>query len=94
MAPPDKADAWVAYSGEVWTDARGYATVALPTSVGHLHGSLKYELRPFAAGIAAAIAAELVDGRFTIATDQPHVKVAWRVLGGRATDRPVHSKEE
>jgi hypothetical protein len=94
MAHPDQPDARVAYSGEVWTDARGYATVVLPTSVGQLHASLEYELRPFAHGIAAAIAAELVDGRFTIATDQPHVKVAWRVLNGRAINRPIHSKEE
>ncbi len=94
MARTDKPDTRVAYSGEVWTDARGYATVALPISVGQLHGSLQYELRPFAHGITAAIAAELVDGRFTIATDQPHVKVAWRVLKERATNRPIHSKEE
>ena len=95
MARTDKRlDDRVAYSGEVWTDARGYATVALPTSDGQLPGSLEYELRPFAHGIKAAIAAELVDGRFTIATDQPHVKVAWRVLDRRATNAPVHSKEE
>jgi len=70
------------YSGEVWTDARGYAIVTLPRSAGHLHGAFEYELRPFTHGVTATIAAELVDGRFTIATDEPHVKVAWRV-GGR-----------
>jgi len=69
----------VAYSGEVWTDARGYATVALPRSVGRLHGSVAYELRPFTNSVTAEIAAELMDGRFTIATDEPHVKVAWRI---------------
>ena len=89
-----KLDDWVAYSGEVWTDARGYATVALPSSVGSLHGSLRYELRPFARGVTASLAAELVDGRFTIATDQPHVKVAWRALTEEAPKRPTHSKEE
>ncbi len=96
MARTDnRRDDPVAYSGEVWTDARGYATVALPpSSDGELHGSLQYELRPFAHGIKAAIAAEFVDGRFTIATDQPHVKVAWRALDRRATNAPVHSKEE
>jgi len=31
----------------------------------------------------AEIAAEMMDGRFTIATDEPHVKVAWRVTGQR-----------
>ena len=95
MARTDKRlDERVAFSGEVWTDARGYATVALPPSVGQLHGRLQYELRPFAHGITAAIAAELVDGRFTIATDQPHVKVAWRVRDGRAENEKDQSKEE
>jgi hypothetical protein len=73
----------MAFSGEVWTDARGYANVALPPAAGHLHASLNYELLPFTRGVNAAIAAELSDGRFTIATDEPHVKVAWRVTAER-----------
>ena len=93
MTRPDDSDdnAPVAYSGEVWTDARGYATVALPRSVGRLHGGLQYELRPFMPGVSAVIGAELIDGRFTIATDEPHVKVAWRVTGRRPQPR---TKEE
>jgi hypothetical protein len=82
----------VAYSGEVWTDARGYATVALPRSAGRLHGSLEYELRPQPRGVTAAIAAQLVDGRFTIETDEPHVKVAWRVTGRRPEFRKEDKK--
>ncbi len=76
------------FSGEVWTDARGYATVVLPRSAGRSHGSLEYELRPSTPNVNATIAAQLVDGRFTIATDEPHVKVAWRVSG-----RPPARKE-
>jgi hypothetical protein len=75
------------FSGEVWTDARGYANVALPHAVGRLHGSLDYELRPLTRGVTAQIAAELSDGRFTIATDEPHVKVAWTVSARR---RQIH----
>ena len=71
------------YSGEVWTDARGYATVALPRGASALHGNVNYELRPLTRGVTAAIAALLVDGRFTIETDEPHVKVASRVTGRR-----------
>jgi hypothetical protein len=74
----------LAYSGEVWTDARGYATVALPRSAGRFHGDLEYELRPSAPAVTATVAAQLIDGRFTIATDEPHVKVAWRVTGNGA----------
>ena len=86
MASPTDSGT-IAYSGEVWTDARGYATVALPRSVGRLHGRLDYQLRPFTRGVTAQLAAELTDGRFTIVTDEPHVKVAWRVRGQRPQPR-------
>jgi hypothetical protein len=75
-------------SGEVWTDARGYATVALPRSAWRPHGGLEYELRPSTVGVKATVAAQLVDGRFTIATDEPHVKVAWRV-SERPAPQPI-----
>jgi hypothetical protein len=45
--------------------------------------------------VTAQIAAEFSDGRFTIATDEPHVKVAWRVTGRPARNaRPLESPEE
>jgi hypothetical protein len=78
----------VAFSGEVWTDARGYATVALPRAAGRLHGDFVYELHPYTPQAAAVIAAELIDGRFTIATDEPHVKVAWRIIARQSHVRP------
>jgi hypothetical protein len=71
----------VAFSGEVWTDARGYATVQPPRAARQLHGDLAYELRPFTRGVTALVAAQLMDGHFTIETDEPHVKVAWRLTG-------------
>ncbi len=71
------------FSGEVWTDARGYATVTLPRAAGRLHACLDYELRPLTPGVTASIVAEFSDGRFTIATDEPHVKVAWGVSSRR-----------
>ena len=75
-SPP--ADA-VAYHGEVWTDARGYATVRLPAEAGPLEPPLEYELRDVEPSSSARVTAELKGGRFTIATDEPHVKVAWRI---------------
>jgi hypothetical protein len=69
------------YHGEVWTDARGLATVRLPSEAAPLEPPLEYELRDLDPASSARITAELEDGRFTIATDQPHVKVAWRVTG-------------
>ena len=73
----------VACHGEVWTDARGHATVTLPTEIEPLEPPLEYELRDLEPPSSARITSELKDGRFTIATEQPHVKVAWRLTGCR-----------
>jgi hypothetical protein len=74
LEPP--ADS-IAYHGEVWTDARGYAVVTLPAAAPL--PPVEYALRPLDGEIRVRVAAELREGRFTIATDQPHVKVAWRI---------------
>jgi hypothetical protein len=68
-----------AYHGEIWTDGGGFATVHLPTDAERLEPPLEYELRDLDPPSSARVTAELEDGRFTIATDRPHVKVAWRV---------------
>ena len=83
-----------AFHGEVWTDARGYATVELPTGAGRLLPPIEYELRDLEPSSSARVTAELEDGRFTIATDQPHVKVAWRIRGRRPTGRETQRNEE
>ncbi len=69
----------VAYHGEVWTDGSGFATVRLPVEAGPLEPPLEYELRDLEPPSSARVTAELDNGHFTIATDQPHVKVAWRI---------------
>jgi hypothetical protein len=81
----------VAYHGEVWTDGRGLATVRLPAAAARLEPPVEYELRDLDPPSTAHVTAELRDGRFTIATDQPHVKVAWRITGHR---RHRQQKEE
>ena len=73
----------VAYHGEVWTDGRGFATVSLPAEAGPLEPPLAYELRDLEPASTARVTAELRNGRFTIATDQPHIKVAWRITRQR-----------
>ena len=75
-SPPAES---VAYHGEVWTDGRGFATVRLPIGAYRLLPPLEYELRDLEPSSSARITAEVEHGRFTIATDQPHVKVAWRI---------------
>src|SRR5207248_11346210 len=83
------------YHGEVWTDARGYATVRLPAEAGPLEPPLEYELRDPESPSSARVTAELRNGRFTIATNQPHVKVTWRITGqSRAGDRRLRQAHE
>ena len=71
------------YSGETWTDARGQATVLLPHHVDALRSTLEYELKLNDPGVNARVARQLHEHRFTIETDEPHVKVNWRVLATR-----------
>jgi hypothetical protein len=85
-APRDPATA--AYHGEVWTDGRGYATVRLPEEAdGPLSPPFVYELTDLEPASAARVVGEVEDGRFTIATDEPHVKVGWRIRGHRRAGR-------
>ena len=80
LEPP--VETVVAYHGEVWTDARGYATVRVPAGAAEpLLPPLEYELRNLEGGGGARISGELKDGHFAIETDEPHVKVAWRLTG-------------
>jgi hypothetical protein len=93
--PPTSAQAdRVAYHGEVWTDGRGYATVRLPADAGPLEPPLAYELRDLEPPSSGRVTAELENGRFTIQTDEPHVKVAWRITGRRQARQQPHPHRE
>ena len=81
-----------AYHGEVWTDGRGYATVKVPAGAERLAPPLEYQLCELDPHGDARITAELRDGQFTLRTNEPHVKVAWRI-SGRAV-RPSNRVEE
>ena len=76
-----------AYHGEIWTDGRGLAVVVLPTEARSLRPPLDYTLEPTEPLVAATVTAELENGQFAIKTNEPHVKVAWRIVSG-------HQKEE
>ena len=69
----------VSFHGEVWTDARGQANVSLPQDAYPPQAELEYELRTIDGDSGVRVVSGLREGRFTIATDQPHVKVAWRI---------------
>jgi hypothetical protein len=81
MSEPERdavREPW-SYSGEVWTDAEGLAVVVLPAFVRAHRAGFDYQLTALESGAEARIAEEIADGRFSVATDRPHVKVAWRV---------------
>jgi hypothetical protein len=82
------------YSGEVWTDANGRAVIVLPPFVRSHRGGFDYELMPARAGCAATVTDEIVDDRFAIASDQPHMKVAWRVTPLREANTSSGSAKE
>ena len=67
------------YSGEVWTDADGRAVVVLPSFVRAHRAGFDYELSPIGSSANACVVSQISDARFTVATDRPHVKVAWRL---------------
>ena len=82
------------YHGEVWTDGRGYATVRLPEEADVLLSPpFVYELRGLEPASTARVTGELENGRFTIATDEPHVKVGWRVTRQRSTGQSASDPE-
>ena len=90
--PPARSP--TSYHGEVWTDGRGYATVRLPEEADVLLSPpFVYELRDLEPPSSARVTGELENGRFTIHTDEPHVKVAWRIRGRPAT-QPDREQEE
>jgi hypothetical protein len=68
------------FSGEIWTDARGQATVVLPSSGQGLECGLHCELELLVGGGKARVAQGLSDRSFVIETDEPHAKVAWRLF--------------
>jgi hypothetical protein len=80
-----------AYSGNVVTDARGYATVALPDYFESINRDFRYQLTVVDNSddfVLAKVAREVRDNRFTIRTSAPRVKVSWRVEAVR-NDRYV-----
>ncbi len=68
-----------AYSGNVTTDAQGYATVQLPDYFEAINRDFRYQLTVIGQPAQAFIAEKIQNNRFVIRTDKPFVKVSWRV---------------
>lgn len=84
-AAEDKPRESWSYSGDVWTDDDGRAIVVLPPFVRAHRAGFDYELTAVGSSGSPVVAEEIANDRFTIATDQPHVKVAWRVTALKET---------
>ncbi|GIV17070.1 MAG: hypothetical protein KatS3mg022_2505 [Armatimonadota bacterium] len=68
-----------AYSGNVTTDAQGYAVVQLPDYFEIINRDFRYQLTCIGQFAQAIVAEEIRNNRFVIRTDKPYVKVSWRV---------------
>jgi len=71
------------YNGNVVTNSKGEATVELPSWFEALNRDFRYQLTPIGQFAQAMVATEIANGRFTIKTDKPRVKVSWQVTGVR-----------
>jgi hypothetical protein len=79
------------FEGVVWTDAASYAEVTLPHYAPAVAARFRYELTPMRPRVHAVVAAQLAGNRFTIHTDEPHIKVAWRLVP-LPSDEPVPTR--
>jgi hypothetical protein len=68
-----------AYSGNVVTDAQGYATVQLPDYFESINRDFRYQLTCIGQFAQAIVAEEIRNNQFVIRTSKPYVKVSWRV---------------
>ncbi len=71
------------YNGNVVTDGEGAAIVQMPDYFEALNTDFRYQLTVVGQFAQAIVGQEMQDGKFTIRTDKPHVKVSWMVTGIR-----------
>lgn len=85
------------YSGNVTTDAKGDATVTLPSYFEAVNTDFRYQLTVVGQFAQAIINTRIAGNSFTIKTDKPNVDVSWQVTGVRhdpyAVAHPVVSEE-
>lgn len=71
------------YNGNVTTDAKGYATVTMPSYFDALNKDFRYQLTVIGTFAQAIVKEEMSGNKFVIQTNQPNVKVSWQVTGVR-----------
>jgi hypothetical protein len=71
------------YDGNVTTDSKGFATVAMPAWFDALNRDFRYQLTVIGQFAQAIVAQKIERGQFVIQTDKPNVEVSWQVTGIR-----------
>lgn len=77
------------YSGNVTTDATGYATITLPAWMEATNHNFRYQLTVVDEGeqqtdfVMARVVSKVADNRFSIKTSAPNVEVSWQLTGER-----------
>ncbi len=74
------------YSGNVVTDAKGFAWVQLPDYFDEINTNFKYQLTVIDDGdefVMAKVTKEVAANRFQVRTSKPGTKVSWRVEADR-----------
>lgn len=76
------------YSGNITTNAKGYATVVLPDYFAEINKDFRYQLTIVDDGeqndfVMAKVVSKIRENRFTVRTSRPNIEVSWRVEARR-----------
>lgn len=72
------------YSGNITTDASGFATVQLPGYFEAANKDFRYQLTVMGTFAQAIVKEKISNNTFVIQTNEPNVEVSWQVTGVRA----------
>ncbi len=72
------------YSGNITTDAQGFATVELPAYFDAANKDFRYQLTVMGSFAQAIIKEKISDNKFVVQTNNPNIEVSWQVTGVRS----------
>ena len=72
------------FSGNVTTDANGYATVTMPSYFEAANKDFRYQLTVMGSFAQAIVKEKVSNNKFVIQTNNPNVEVSWQVTSVRA----------
>lgn len=71
------------YSGNIITDANGFATVTMPEYFEAANKDFRYQLTVIGSFAQAIIQKKMANNTFVIQTNQPNIEASWQVTGVR-----------